>query len=86
MTSILFTVLDDQIIVRTGKGIYKQVKVALRGQYAFAKVGGGFVGLYASGTTSHPDIRWIDMENGSCYKPGSLGRLIRLAPGERVTL
>lgn len=83
--SILFTILDDQIIVRTSKGVYKQTKIALRGPYAYAKISGGFVGLYANGTTSHPDIRWVDMENGSCYKQGSLGRLLRSDPGEAVT-
>lgn len=83
---ILFTVLDDQVIVRTAKGVYKQAKIAIRGMHPFAKVGGGFIQLYTNGTTSNPDIRWVDMENGHCYKAGSLGRLTCLSPGEEVSI
>lgn len=75
--SILFTVIDDQIVVRTTSGIYKQAKIAIRNSYAFAQIGGGFVQLYANGTTSNPNMRWIDMENADQYRPGSLGRLIQ---------
>jgi hypothetical protein len=74
--SILFTVTEDQIILRTAKGIYKQTKIARRGQYAYAQIGGGFVMLYANGTTSHPTIQWIELEAEKKYRTGSLGRLL----------
>lgn len=75
MTSILFTVIDDQIVLRGKNGIYKQARLAHRAGHVFAKVAGGFVQVYTNGTTSHPDYRWLDMEGGDQYVPGSLGRL-----------
>jgi len=85
--SILFTVLDDHVIVRTSKGVYKQAKIAIRASHVFAKVGSGFLLLYANGTTSSPDVRWVDMENGHHYEAASLGRLTyRMTPREETSL
>lgn len=81
--TILFTTLDDQVILRAVNGLYKQAKLAMRGNHVYAQVSGGFVMLYANGTTSHPNVRWLEMENQQDYATGSLGRLIPI-PSTKV--
>lgn len=81
-SSILFTPLDDQVILRSKTGIYRQARIARRGDYVYACVGGGFVMLYANGTTSSPNIRYVDIEGAENYATGSLGRLIPKTVGE----
>lgn len=79
-TTVLFCILDDHVILRSAKGVYKQAKVARRKEFVYACTGGGFVALYANGTTSNPGVRWEEIENGVMYQPGRLGRL--MAPPE----
>ena len=80
MSGILFSITEDQIIIRTARGVYKQCHVARRGKNIYAKAGGGFVMLYANGTTSHPDLRWEELEGAARYVPGPLGRLVAPEP------
>ena len=73
--SKLFTVTDDQVIIRTSKGVYRQAKIARRGDFIYACVGNGFIMLYSNGTTSSPTVRWEEIENQDMYMAGRLGRL-----------
>lgn len=79
----LFTTLEDQVIIRTAKGVYKQARIATRDEYFYARINGGFVMLYANGTTSHPDLRWVEMSTTLDFVTGSLGRLV-VAPGVKA--
>lgn len=79
----LFTVIDDQVILRTSRGVYKQAKLALREGHVYAKIPGGFVLLSGNGTTSHPDYRWVGMDTTLAMASGSLGRLI-VSPAQKA--
>lgn len=72
----LFLPTEDSVIIRTSKGVYKQSKIARRGDHVYASLGSGFVMLYANGITSCETMKWEYMENASHYKPGKLGRLV----------
>lgn len=71
----LFTITEDQAIIRSVNGIYRQARIARRGDHVYACVGNGFVMLYANGTTSSPTMRWEEIENQDQYKASRLGRL-----------
>lgn len=75
-SSILFTITDDQIILRSAKGVYRQAKIATRKGLIYACHGGGFVLLYANGVTSVPTLRREDMDTNIRWDIGKLGRLI----------
>ena len=79
----LFTTLDDHVIIRTTKSVYKQVKIAVRDDHLSARIGGGFVMLYTSGTTSNPDMRWVELSTTMEFISGSLGRLV-VPPGVKM--
>jgi hypothetical protein len=74
-TSILFTIIEDQVILRSSKGVYKQTKLARRDGYLYAAVGSSFLRLYANGTTSNPATVWEEMENRHKYETGQFGRM-----------
>ena len=60
----LFHVIDDaQVIIRT-KGVYKQVKLYRRGSEIYAAHATGFIKLMAMGSTSHPNVSWIEVDTG----------------------
>lgn len=75
---MLFTVIEDQAVLRRTNGVYTQVKLALRGDELFACVGSGFIRLYANQATSSPSIRWDYIENQDAYKPDKFNRLTTL--------
>lgn len=75
-SSILFKITDDQIILCTSKGVYKQAKIATRKGLIYACHGGGYVMIYANGTTSVPTLRWEEMDTNIRWDIGKLGRLI----------
>lgn len=80
--STLFHVIEDAAaILRTKRGIWRQTKVYRRGDDLFAALGGGFIRLYASNGTSHPDTS-LDQLVGVEAKPDRLGRL-QLAGGAK---
>lgn len=72
----LFSVTDDNIILRTSSGVYKQARVARRGADLYATVGAGFVRLYQDNTTSSPTLRWECMEGEHLATPDTYGRLV----------
>lgn len=75
---LLFTIIEDQVILRSTRGVYKQAKLATRGEFLYAATAGGFVMLYANGTTSSPTLRWEEIEGIENYRSGRLGRLVTL--------
>jgi hypothetical protein len=67
--SIGFEVIEDSIVIIRQKTIYKQVKAYDRNGDIYAKACGGFVRLAVSGGTSHPDIKWLEIERSKILKP-----------------
>lgn len=46
-------------------GVYQQAELYRRGEQIFAKFGGGYVRLSASGATSAPRIIWQEIDTGA---------------------
>lgn len=55
---MLFTILEDCLVVVRNRGVFRQCKVFSRGLNVYAAVGTGFVRLLARGTTTVPTMRW----------------------------
>lgn len=73
---MMFTVLDDIVILRSSRGVYTQTQLAVRGQHVYACVGKSFIMLYDKGVTSSPHMKWEDMQARTKYGVGQFGRLI----------
>lgn len=57
-----FTVIPEgQAIVGT-RGVYRQVPVYARGEKIYARHGSGYVRLIQGGSTSAPNIRWVEID------------------------
>jgi len=56
MSGMFKQIEGDSAIIVEG-GVYKHADLYTRGDYLFAKTGGGFVRLYADGSTSKPKCR-----------------------------
>ena len=69
-------IADAYAILRSTNGVYRQAKIFRRGQDLFAGHGGGFIRLYATGT-SVPTISvdTIELPRGFHCAPDTLGRL-----------
>lgn len=59
-----FTTIPDAFAVVHSTGVYRQVPLFERGGKVYAKHGVGFVRLSAGGSTSHPKIRWAEIDPG----------------------
>ena len=70
-----FHVIEGAQVILYRKGVYSQSPLYMRGDQIYAKVGNGFVLIYANEKTSHPDIRWKDMEQPYKLIYGAFGRL-----------
>ena len=57
---------DAHAWVITG-GVYKQVPLAVRGNRLFAKHGSGWIRLSAHYVTSHPKVRWLELDAGAAH-------------------
>lgn len=53
---------EAAVILKGKKGIFRQANVYHRGEHVFAGYGGGFVRLISGGSTTNPDVSWIDLE------------------------
>jgi IMP cyclohydrolase len=72
----LFSIIDDQIILRNASGVYKQAKLATRGNELFAALSStSFIMVYGNHETSSPHWRWTSMDNEVAYTVGKFGRL-----------
>lgn len=45
-------------------GVYRQVKIAVRADRVYARYGAGYVRLHQGGATSHPKVRWYQIDAG----------------------
>lgn len=71
-----FHILDDAAVILRSKGVFRQAKVFRRGGELYASHGSGFIKLYASGGTSHPNVSWDAMDTcGYHYVTGRVGAL-----------
>jgi hypothetical protein len=61
---LLFSAIDDkQTVIRNTKtGVYKQAKLYERKGEVYAAASGGFIRLMDKGATSHPNMKWDDIE------------------------
>jgi len=55
-----FTFLEGDHAIIVKSGVYKQVPIARRNGHVYAAVSGGFVQLYADGSTSQSGLRCED--------------------------
>lgn len=53
----LFQKVEGDAAILSANGVYKQVDIYLRNGLVFAAYGGGFVKLFADGSTSKPTLR-----------------------------
>ncbi|MFA5898843.1 MAG: hypothetical protein WC829_06985 [Hyphomicrobium sp.] len=61
-----FHIIEEAAAILRTKGVWKQVKVYLRGEAVYVSVGGGYVRLYKGGGTSVPNVSWEDIDlNGA---------------------
>ena len=70
----MFKVLDGEIVVLYGKGVWYQTTVHEYKGRIFAKRGAGFIGLYKHGATTQPDILWKDITIEHIYD--DLGKML----------
>jgi hypothetical protein len=68
------TVEGEYVIISMG-GVYKQVDLVERNGYLFAAASGGFVRLYADGSTSKAKMRLDEMSYEGTLCVDKLGRL-----------
>lgn len=54
---------EGQAIV-CANGVYRQVKIATREGKIYARYGAGYVRLSRGGPTSHPKLRWYEIDAG----------------------
>lgn len=57
-----FHIIPDADVIVVARSVYKQAKLYRRGNDLYVGHSGGFVRLYASGSTGLPNLRWDDMD------------------------
>lgn len=57
-----FHIIPDADVIIVTRSVYKQAKVYRRGDALYVGTSGGFVRLYAGGSTGVPSLRWDDIE------------------------
>ena len=57
-----FTVIPEGHAIVVTRGVYRQVPVYARGEKIYARNGGGYVRLIQGGSTSAPNIRWVEID------------------------
>ena len=59
-----FSRVDDGYVQTRAKGVYRQAPMFERAGQVYVRFGSGFLRLIYGGATSHPDVKWIDMDGG----------------------
>lgn len=59
----LSEVPEGQAII-CSNGVYRQVRIAVRDRRVYARYGAGYVRLSQGGATSHPKVRWYEIDPG----------------------
>lgn len=75
---MMFKMLEGDTAILVQNGVYKVADLATRNGFLFAKLGSGYVRLYANGTTSKDGIR---IDALSTEKTLFRDRLSRLCDG-----
>lgn len=57
-----FHIIPDADVIIVTRSVYKQAKVYRRGDALYVGTSGGFVRLYANGSTGVPALRWDDID------------------------
>ncbi len=57
-----FSVIVGAFCVTMNKGVFKQVAIYERDSILFAAYGSGFIRMMHGGRTSHPSVRWSDLD------------------------
>lgn len=57
-----FHIIPDADVIIVSKSVFKQAKVYRRGDALYVGASGGFVRLYAGGSTGLPNLRWDDID------------------------
>lgn len=57
-----FTAIPDGQGIVLVKGTYRQVAIYTRSGRVYARNGTGYVRLFAGGATSHPNVRWLELD------------------------
>jgi hypothetical protein len=57
-----FTIIPDAQAIVHSRGVYRQVPLYQRGNTIYAKHGGGYIRLSRGGGTSHPNVKWADID------------------------
>lgn len=79
-----FKHIEGEAAVLVDKGVYRQVDLYERDGVLYAKVGAGFVKLYATGATTKPSTRVETLSfDGALYKDGLDRLLTRELPGAK---
>lgn len=67
MTIKFFSEVPEGQAIILASGVYRQVKLAVRDMKLYAAYGSGWVRLSQGGSTSHPKVRWheVDTPNGT---------------------
>ena len=72
---MMFQALEGDCAVIVEGGVYKQADLYARNGFLFAKAGGGFVRLYADGSTSKPKCRIDTISTEKALFSDPLGRI-----------
>ena len=67
----LFTVIEEAFVLVSRKGVYRQAKVYRRGDKLYAGHGAGLVRLCAHGTTTVPDVKWLEIDGPDIVAKGT---------------
>jgi hypothetical protein len=57
-----FTVIPEGQAIMVNRGVYRQVQVYVRSGKVYARHGSGYVRLIQGGSTSAPNIRWVEID------------------------
>lgn len=71
----LFKALEGQVAVIVENGVYKQADLFGRDGYLYAKIGSGFVRLYADGSTTKAKCRIDALHVDAALYQDRLGRM-----------
>lgn len=68
--SIGFQLVHGSTVIILQKTVYKQVAAYSRDKEVYAKACGGYIKLKINGGTTHPDVRWLEVDGvKGCRKP-----------------
>lgn len=59
-----FSEIPEGQAIICSNGVYRQVRIARRAGKIYAKFGAGYVRLSAGGASSHPKVRWYEIDPG----------------------